>query len=310
MTTRAARLVSALGIALLTATASGPARAATIVEYPLPGAARCQLGRIRALPDGNLWSTEPTANVIGRITPAGIRLEFTIPTTDSGPADITWGPDGNVWFTENGVDGNKIGRMTPAGVFTEFPLPTPDCGPEGITAGPDGNVWFTELRGNKIGRITPGGVVTEFSLPARCNPNAIIVGPDGNLWFTEVGALTTGIGRITPEGLLTEFATPTPRSSTYDITSGPDGNLWFTEPGSGQIGRITPAGIVTEFPAGGIPFGIASGPDGNLWFTMSPYFDYHTRVRRMTPAGVLARAGLCWRGLLHSPQLVPTATSG
>ena len=78
------------------------------------------------------------------------------------PADITPGPDGNLWFTEN--TNNKIGRMTPQGVITEFSTGiTAGAKPAGITAGPDGNLWFTEQLGNRIGRITPLGVVTEFS---------------------------------------------------------------------------------------------------------------------------------------------------
>src|SRR5690349_17248812 len=63
----------------------------------------------------------------------------------SQPILITSGPDGNLWFTEQGV--NKIGRITPAGVITEFPLAA-SSGPSGITTGPDGNLWFTERSAN------------------------------------------------------------------------------------------------------------------------------------------------------------------
>src|SRR5262249_39827406 len=70
--------------------------------------------------------------------------EFPIPTPSSGPAGITVGPDGNLWFTESAAPVNKIGRVSTSGVFAEFPVPTPHSGPLGITAGPDGNLWFTE----------------------------------------------------------------------------------------------------------------------------------------------------------------------
>ena len=43
--------------------------------------------------------------------------EFAVPAAIRGPAGITTGPDGNLWFTE--VDGNKIGKVTTGGVFTE-----------------------------------------------------------------------------------------------------------------------------------------------------------------------------------------------
>src|SRR5262245_45830415 len=83
--------------------------------------------------------------------------EFPVPTTSSTPTTIVVGPDGNLWFTEQGAD--KIGRITPTGVVTEFTVPPPGSFPVGIAAGPDGNLWFTLAVGNQIGRITPAGVV-------------------------------------------------------------------------------------------------------------------------------------------------------
>src|SRR5215472_3695260 len=90
---------------------------------------------------------------------------FPTPTAYSGPAGITSGPDGNLWFTEN--YSNKIGRITTCGVITEFPIPTPGSGPLGIATGLDGNLWFTEntAGSGKIGQITTDGTITEFPLP-------------------------------------------------------------------------------------------------------------------------------------------------
>src|SRR5262245_17531238 len=55
---------------------------------------------ISAGPDGNLWFTEPDANEIGRITPAGQITLFHVPTSGSQPTGIVAGPNGNVWFSE------------------------------------------------------------------------------------------------------------------------------------------------------------------------------------------------------------------
>jgi streptogramin lyase len=65
------------------------------------------------------------------------------------PFEITAGPDGNLWFTENG----KIGKITTGGTITEYGGSLSH--PHGITAGPDGNLWFTEFGNGKIGRIVP-----------------------------------------------------------------------------------------------------------------------------------------------------------
>ena len=193
--------------------------------------------------------------------------EYPIPTAGAAPSEVTVGPDGALWFTEN-VGGNKIGRITTSGIITEYPVPTPGSGPWGIAAGPDGALWFTEEYGSKIGRITTSGAVTEFATPTgNSYPDGITVGPDGALWFTEWNG--NKIGRIATSGAVTEYATPTGGSNPYRITVGPDGALWFTEYGGSKIGRITTSGAITEYPtptAASWPLGIAVGPDGALWF--------------------------------------------
>ncbi len=92
-----------------------------ITEYAVPTPNSVPTGIVTG-PDGNLWFTECVPNSsrtscessskIGRITPQGqIKIsEYSLPIPNSGPAGITTGPDGNVWFTED--PGNKIGKFT------------------------------------------------------------------------------------------------------------------------------------------------------------------------------------------------------
>src|SRR3954466_14892706 len=125
-------------------------------------------------------------------------------TPDKQPADITRGPDGNLWFTEQGGAG-AIGRITTDGSITEFVAgvaPGFSTGqvPSHITTGVDGAMWFTEEGGTgRLGRLDPAaGGVTEFATGITPNrkPTGIVKGPDGNLWFTERGG-AGAIGRIT-----------------------------------------------------------------------------------------------------------------
>ena len=98
-----------------------------------------------------------------------------MPRPNSGPGDITAGPDGNMWLVELGgvmdgieVDGNRVARVTLDGEITEFPIPSVGGTPINIAAGPDGNVWYT--KGTAIGRVTMDGEITEFPIaegPAR-----------------------------------------------------------------------------------------------------------------------------------------------
>jgi streptogramin lyase len=193
-------------------------------------------------------------------------------TLNVGAWDIAPADDGNLWFTQDGL--NSFSRITPSAVLTDFPDAILGGGPRGITAGPDGNIWFAEAGGNgAIARVTPEGVVTEFDVGLTPgDPWDITAGPDGNLWF--VNRNPAVVGRITPDGVITEFTDGlTAVSQPSAITAGPDGNLWFTETSTGRIGRITTAGEITEFSSGlsgsEEPTDITAGPDGALWFTLN-----------------------------------------
>ena len=262
-----------------------------------------------------LPATGAAADPLGQFGAAGTG-SFTVGPGGYGASAITAGPDGNMWFTDNG--NGAIGRIAPDGTTTMFPVAAVAGSPSGsglfaITAGPDGNLWFTAFYANQIGRITPAGVITMFPVPvANSAPFGIAAGPDGNLWFTMDFA--NGIGRITPQGAVTVFPIPAPGATSlppiasaptdcpmcaYLITAGPDQSMWFTIPAVSRIGRISLAGEVTSFavpakPPGStnnswVPIsGIATGSDGNLWFTEPS----SNRIGRMTPAGAVTEFAL------------------
>ena len=66
-------------------------------------------------------------------------------------ADITFAPDGTLWFTS---DDNTVASITPTGALIHCPIPTASSLPDAIVAGPDGTLWFTEVLANQIGRLT------------------------------------------------------------------------------------------------------------------------------------------------------------
>ncbi|HEU5199028.1 MAG TPA: hypothetical protein VFU32_05295, partial [Ktedonobacterales bacterium] len=272
----------------------------------------------------------------GNSTPNSPIREFPLATTCGNdvhqlgyacnPADITTGPDGNLWFTES--TGNKIGRVTPAGRIQEFSLPTTcdnslGCGPTGITSGPDGALWFTESLGNQIGRMTPTGSIREFPLPTTCPQDVTGLSLAGG-GSTTFSAFAQGQGE-------TALATvPRAREGTRQpgdeevggchptgITTGPDGNLWFTESLADQIGRVTPDGSFQEFRlptycgyAGPeddcYPNGITTGPDGNLWFTESA----GDKIGRITPSGSIQEFRLPTCGAYCYPVGITSGPDG
>jgi streptogramin lyase len=202
---------------------------------------------------------------------------------DNAPIDITAGPDGNLWFTEQGLV-PAIGRITPTGTITEYPVGLLKE-PGEITAGPDGALWFT-VRGlsDQIGRIDPAdGAITEFPLDPGTVPTGITAGKDGALYFGMKG--TAGIGRITTAGDVTDFDAELYAGDTLnDVAAGADGKVWFTVEHDGgadlgriwdvaKIGRLDPgSGDVAHFDGGLTsmrPNQIVAASDGKLYFTES-----------------------------------------
>jgi streptogramin lyase len=253
----------------------GPATAAD--KYPVSRrvfrrtfAAAASLAALLALPVG-----------AGAITPTPRITEFVPLTVANAPGDITAGPDGNLWFTEEGVLPG-IGKITTSGAITEYSAGLASgfsllMTPKGITEGPDGNLWFTEqgVTGDGVASLDPStGAVTEYALGAGEDPTAITAGSDGNLWFLERGA--TKIGRITPAGVIDEFNAGLSGSDTLnDITSGPDGQLWVTiaSPDGDKIESFSPSNpddpCFWSTGLTGTPNQIVTASDDKLYFTES-----------------------------------------
>jgi len=103
---------------------------------------------------------ESPGHRIGRIDSSGKIAEFSAGlSAGSSAQEITAGPDGALWFTEdvqlnNGNSGGKIGRITTSGTIVESSDGISDgSSPDGIALGPAGNLWFTEYNGNRIGKL-------------------------------------------------------------------------------------------------------------------------------------------------------------
>ena len=221
----------------------------------------------------------PAAAAVGTIT------EYAVPTASVHPRAVTFGPDSNMWVTEDG----KLAKVTTAGAVTEYAVPAGSIS-YGITAGSDGNLWLSEYTG-WIARVTTAGAFAEFAAPG--NPTAIAAGPDGNLWFLESNTNANKVAKMSPAGtILAEYPVPTappspgnPQGNLWGITLGSDNNLWFTETSAHKVAKVTTGGVFTEYalPSGGSPLGITVGPDLNLWVTEQGT----NKIAKVTTAGVV-----------------------
>jgi virginiamycin B lyase len=275
-----------------------------IEEWPAPTGAREGQGELAVGQGENVWFLQGTTfignwGIAERMSGPGQPLD--VPLSEALGIDITRGPDGNMWITEQRtspsgetVEPDTLGRLEDHGsgaTLTEFEiLPTGSSlgcceGPVGIVNGPDGQLWFTDDEANAqhetfLGEMTTSGNVTEHFLAAgkglneaaEPRPNGIAVGPEGYVWFTDEGVNENGqnlVGRMSPTGAVEEFPVPTVGAQPAAIAAGDDGAMWFTEPGKNRIGRVTSSGAVTEFPVPNVSYalkGLVLGPEGNLWF--------------------------------------------
>jgi streptogramin lyase len=222
-----------------------------IDEFPLPTipAGTRNPHHLALGPDGNLWFTEQAAsgNAIGRlnfdsdggvVTPLGV-TEFALPNATSYPRDITAGPDGNLWFTEQG--GLRIGRITTGGFINASTEYTGFTGvPLGIAPGPDGNVWFS-TQSDKVAQITPAGTITEYDVDtAGCVPLVMALGPDDALWYSCYGK--SMLGRTDPN----DPSNPSSHtliaidSEPSGIVFGPGEAVWFVQEAARQVGYLVP----------------------------------------------------------------------
>jgi streptogramin lyase len=58
-------------------------------------------GGMASGPDGNIWFTDSSGNMVGRMSPSGVLRQFLLPRRLAQPVAIVAGPGGRMWFTES-----------------------------------------------------------------------------------------------------------------------------------------------------------------------------------------------------------------
>ena len=228
-----------------------------------------------ATPDGMIWYSGQTANVVGRVDPkTGQAKEYKLKTPHTGPHGITADASGNLWFTGNLI--GAIGKLDPkTGEVTEYQLPDPNArDPHTLTFDRNGILWFTVQQGNFVGRLDPktGDVKLVQSPTPNSRPYGIQVNSKGVPIFVEFGA--NKIASIDSQSMqIHEWALPNPGARPRRLAIGPDDAVWYTDFARGFLGRLDPAtGQVKEWqsPSGpkSEPYGIVF-TKGALWYNES-----------------------------------------
>jgi streptogramin lyase len=201
---------------------------------------------------------------------------FPVPSPVAHLAQIVAGPDGALWFTEQGA--GNVGRITTGGQIAEYSIPNnasglADSGPTDIVSS-GGGLWFLTDIGESTYRMATSGTFTlvysnEFYPAANLSPSDL-----GGVWLMQSfgdGNPEDGqaLVRVDPNGTATDY--PATHTNHLDsIAEAADGSVWFNDGGS-YLYRMTDAGAQNSSPLS-LPSpnevsSIAFAPDGEVWFT-------------------------------------------
>ena len=213
-------------------------------------------------------------------------VEYTIPTSSSGPDAIATGPDGRLWFCEN--FGNNVGAITTNGAFDEYAIPTASAGCSGITyaAIGQGLLFYSENNTGKVGFMNTTGSTFEFL--TLSHPFGLADGHDGRLWIVEQTVSALYADQILTGAVPSAtYSTVTSSAYPYSVVLGPDGRMWMTEFDANKIGacpRSDNPCVEYSIPTtGSQPYGITASSDGNLYFTEH----LGNKIGRITPGGTV-----------------------
>jgi virginiamycin B lyase len=148
-------------------------------------------------PDGNLYVSENLNDDMARLATL---FQSPIPqtgvTSGSESESVVLGPDGNLWFTQFGLD--HIGVVSPSTFvqIASYATASASSVPVDITAGKDAALWYTESGTDRIGRmLTDGTSGGEYhTLSSNTGLKGIATGSDGAIWFCESN--TSKVGRL------------------------------------------------------------------------------------------------------------------
>jgi len=190
-------------------------------QYALVGGGpnACMLGT-----DGAIYSTQ-TPNVGAWVAPVHRppsiqktsrdgKVEILATEADGkkfdGPNDLTFGPDGRLYFTDSG-DWNQADKPHPGRIVviekdgTAKILEELDyVYPNGIVAEPDGSIVWVESYTLRVVRRTPDGKKSVIhTLPDGHIPDGLKIAENGDFWITTVAS--GGVDHIRKDGTPIDF---------------------------------------------------------------------------------------------------------
>lgn len=205
--------------------------------------------------DGNIWFTQPNANIIGNITPEGMLTEYQFTGQEVAPRAITTDSEGNIVFMDQqhglirmDTEGNILGNIPSVYGVT-------------MTEGSDDTFW---VGGHDVYKFAGDGSKSTFDISGRAVK--IIKGANNDVWLSQNGGHLTN---ITNDGIISIYQTP----QAWNVTMDANNRIWFRDSWSNKIYALdTAAGSISSYKLTTtedyfMTRDLNYGPDGNLWFT-------------------------------------------
>ena len=105
----------------------------------------------------------------------------------AGPNDLAFGPDGRLWFTDSGTEGDdRYPERQPGRLYVmdssgagELVLERPNVYPNGIAFDAQGRLYWTESMGHRVCRLENGQATTFAQLSDGHVPDGMAFAADG-----------------------------------------------------------------------------------------------------------------------------------
>ncbi len=189
-------------------------------------------------PDGRLYVGSASSAAVAALDPeTGEVLERWGPEEGvRGPDDLTFGPDGSVFWTDFGF--GEVRRRTPDGTTTL--IASPGLGVNPITFSDDGRLFVSQCAlGDQLFEIDPDGIeeprVISDQLGPGCGLNGMDWGPDDRLYGPRMSTsevVRVDVDRGTVETVASGFESPV--ALKFDSQN----RLHVLDTGAGEVVRV------------------------------------------------------------------------
>jgi gluconolactonase len=128
----------------------------------------------------------------------------------AGPNDLAFGPDGRLWFTDSGTEGDdRYPERQPGRLYAmdssgdgEMILERPGVYPNGIAFDAQGRLYWTESMAHRVCRLEGGEATTFAQLSDEHVPDGMAFAADGRAFVCTT--ISGGVTVLSPDGELLE----------------------------------------------------------------------------------------------------------